>query len=87
VFIGGVKAKKRVLTAFFLHYRGCLSALKKHILFGCCSGVVSGVPFFVVFFGPEPGTKKPPFGVVFLPFSWGHGNGFFSYFMRFLGII
>jgi hypothetical protein len=27
---------------------------------------MSGVPFFVVFFGPEPGTKKPPFWGGFL---------------------
>jgi hypothetical protein len=44
-----------------MSYRGGLSALKKHILFGCCSGVRSGVPFFRVFSGHPAGAKKPPF--------------------------
>jgi hypothetical protein len=46
-----------------------LNAFKKQILFACCSPVRSGVLFFGVFFGSQPGAKKPPF--------WG---GFCTYF-------
>jgi hypothetical protein len=70
MFIGGVKPKNKLLIAFFMQYRGGLSAFKKQILFACCSPVRSGVALFRAFFGLQPGTKKTaPNRRFLLPFS------------------